>query len=188
MNLFQILIRREEIERAATSLPPAGPGFAAAQAMRADCLLVYGSTERDGPEHPFYEYRLRDQNRLLAARKISGMWEGGSAANSVAVAPLAAVAPFRGRSKGDLRFDEREAIMATTQNDALQQAINAINELSSLVGRYAFAHSPEEADDAQRRGFEAMKYLRELKDAGSANASPSATVDAAGSQEHAEAA
>ena len=53
--------------------------------------------------------------------------------------------------------------MTTTPSD-VQSVINTINELSSLVGRYVFDHAPEEADDAQRAGFEAIRKLTRLKD------------------------
>ncbi len=69
--------------------------------------------------------------------------------------------------------------------DEVQEIINSINTLSSLVGRYVYSESAEEADGAQRSGFQSIQKLKRLKDeiptlsaSDSANeASPQTTSD-----------
>ena len=52
----------------------------------------------------------------------------------------------------------------TTTAEEIQTIIKSINDLSALVGRYAYGEAPEEADDAQRAGFEAIRKLKTLKE------------------------
>ena len=52
---------------------------------------------------------------------------------------------------------------AGTESDDLEYAINTINRLTALVDRTAYGDEPEEADEAQRQGHEAVRRLRLLK-------------------------
>lgn len=54
--------------------------------------------------------------------------------------------------------------MKLANSDAIQQAINTINTLSTLVGRHCYGEEPEDADAAQRAGVAAIRRLRELKE------------------------
>jgi hypothetical protein len=118
-----------------------------------------------------YEYRLSRLRRLLGVEKISCAHqnEPERKKKSLAAARRAPGATPRPVSLltalGDARRISRGrgVVMAGTESDDLEYAINTINKLTALVDRTAYGDEPEEADEAQRQAHEAVRRLRLLK-------------------------
>jgi chaperonin GroEL (HSP60 family) len=118
-----------------------------------------------------YEFRLFRLRRLLGVEKISCAHqnEPERKKKSLAAARRAPSATPRPVSLltalGDARRISRGrgVVMAGTASDDLEYAINAIRKLTALVDHTAYGGEPEEADEAQRQGHEAIRRLRVLK-------------------------
>lgn len=173
MSIIQVLLRPDDIRNSASHLPPIGPGFPRDLIAQSDMLMVLSQTSADGCEIT-YEYRLFRLRRLLGVEKISCAHqnEPERKKKSLAAARRAPAATPRPVSLltalGDARRISRGrgvvmAGTAGTESDDLEYAINAINKLTALVDRTAYGDEPEEADEAQRQGHEAIRRLRLLK-------------------------
>ena len=170
LNIIQVLLRADDIRRSASRLPPAGPGFSPDLIARADMMLVLAETSADG-SLTSYEYRLSRLHRLLGVEKIccARQDEPERKKKSLAASRLAPAAAPRPVSLltalGDARRISRGrgVVMAGTESDDLEYAINTISKLTALVDRTAYGDEPEEADEAQRQGHEAIRRLRLLK-------------------------
>ena len=172
MSIIQVLLRPEDIQNSASRLPPTGPGFPQDLIAQSDMLIVLSETSADGCLIT-YEYRLFRLRRLLGVEKIScaHQSEPERKKNSLAAARRAPAAPRPVSlltALGDARRISRGrgvvmAGTAGTESDDLEYAINTINKLTALVDRTAYGDDPEEADEAQRQGHEAIRRLRLLK-------------------------
>ena len=173
MSIIQVLLRPEDIQNSASRLPPTGPGFPQDLIAQSDMLIVLCETSADGCQMT-YEYRLFRLRRLLGVEKIccAHQNEPERKKKSLAAARRAPAATPRPVSLltalGDARRISRGrgvvmAGTAGTESDDLEYAINTINKLTALVDRTAYGDEPEEADEAQRQGHEAIRRLRLLK-------------------------
>lgn len=175
MCIIQVLLRPEDILKSASRLPPTGPGFPHDLIVHSDMMMVLSETSADGLILT-YEYRLFRLHRLLGVEKIccAHQNEPERKKKTLAAARLAPAAAPRPVSLltalGDARRISRGggvvmAGTAGTESDDLEYAINTINKLTALVDRTAYGEEPEEADEAQRQGHEAIRRLRLLKTA-----------------------
>lgn len=173
MSIIQVLLRPDDILNSASRVPPIGPGFPQNLIAQSDMLIVLSEISADGCQIT-YEYRLSRLRRLLGVEKISCAHqnEPERKKKSLAAARRAPAATPRPVSLltalGDARRISRGrgvvmAGTAGTETDDLEYAINTINKLTALVDRTAYGDEPEEADEAQRQGHEAVRRLRLLK-------------------------
>lgn len=170
MSIIQVLLRPEDILNSASRLPPTGPGFPQDLIAQSDMLIVFSEISADGCQIT-YEYRLSRLRRLLGVEKISCAHQNeperrkkplaavrhAPAAMPLPVSLSTALGDARRRSRG------REVVMAGTAADDLEYAIRTISKLSAIVDRTGYGDEPEEADEAQRQGHEAIRRLRLLK-------------------------
>lgn len=169
MSIIQVLLRPEDILSSASRLPPIGPGFPQDLIAQSDMLMVLTETSADGCRMTC-EYRLFHLRRLLGVEKISCAHKNEPERKKIplAAARLAPAATPRPVSLSAARGDARRisrgrgVVMPGTESDDLEYAINAINKLAALVDRTAYGDEPEEADEAQRQGREAIRRLRLL--------------------------
>jgi hypothetical protein len=174
MSIIQVLLRPGDILNSASCLPPTGPGFHQDLIAQSDMLMVLTETTADGCQMT-YEYRLFRLRRLLGVEKISCAHQNEPERKKKSLAAAARRAPAATprpvsllTALGDARriCRGRGVVMAGTagtESDDLEYAINTINKLTALVDRTGYGDEPEEADEAQRQGHEAIRRLRLLK-------------------------
>jgi hypothetical protein len=173
MSIIQVLLRPDDIRNSASRLPPIGPGFPQDLIAQSDMLMVLSETSAGGHQIT-YEYRLFHLHRLLGVEKISCVHQNEQERKKIPLtaarlAPSATPRPVSLLTAlGDARHTSRGrgvvmAGTAGTESDDLEYAINTINKLTALVDRTAYGDEPEEADEAQRQGHEAIRRLRMLK-------------------------
>jgi hypothetical protein len=177
LNIIQVLLRPRDIKASGSRPHPTGPDFPEHLIDSADMLVVLSGTSEEDLVTT-YEYRLYRMHRLLDVKKIScahqserrrvklppGDWRRNEAVTQLQIPSALSVPPASaGRLIG--------VVMAGTPAEDIEYAIRAINKLSALVDRN-YGDEPEEADDAQRQGAEAVRRLRLLKsDPGATGAS-----------------
>lgn len=170
MSIIQVLLRPEDILSSASRLPPTGPGFPQDLIAQSDMLIVLCETSADGCQMT-YEYRLFRLRRLLGVEIISCVHQNEPERKKLPLigAQRAPAPPPRPVSLLTALGDDlhtsrgRGVVMAGTASDDLEYAINTIRKLTALVDRTAYGDEPEEADEAQRQGHEAIRRLRVLK-------------------------
>lgn len=171
LNIIQVLLRPRDIKASGSRPHPTGPGFPEHLIDSADMLVVLSGTSEDELVTT-YEYRLYRMRRLLGVKKISCAHQSerrwvklppGARRRTETFArlqtpPSLSVSPASTGRAGSFIG----VVMAGTQAEDIEYAIRAINKLSALVDRN-YGDEPEEADDAQRQGAEAVRRLSLLK-------------------------